>query len=45
VITTNPHSLDEYRVNYVDLNSLVFRNTFGCKAGQAMVKQNACRVW
>jgi putative endopeptidase len=45
VITTDPHSLDEYRVNYVDQNSLVFRNTFGCKPGQSMVRQNACRVW
>jgi endothelin-converting enzyme/putative endopeptidase len=44
-ITTNPHSLDEYRVNFVDQNSVEFRAAFGCKAGQPMVKENACRVW
>jgi putative endopeptidase len=44
-ITTDPHSLDQYRVNNVDQNSQDFRQTFGCKAGQAMVRENACRVW
>jgi predicted metalloendopeptidase len=45
IINTNPHSLDEYRVNFVDQNSVDFRNAFGCNAGQTMVKANACRVW
>jgi putative endopeptidase len=44
-ITTDPHSLDQYRVNNVDQNSQVFQQTFGCKKGQAMVSNNACRVW
>ena len=44
-ITTNPHSLPEYRVNYVEKNFPEFWQTFGCKKGQAMVNENACRVW
>ena len=45
VINTDPHSLDEYRVNYVEKNSEKFWEAFGCKKGQAMVSDNACRVW
>jgi endothelin-converting enzyme/putative endopeptidase len=45
VITTNPHSLDVYRVNNVEKNSPEFWKAFGCKKGQAMVSDNACRVW
>jgi endothelin-converting enzyme/putative endopeptidase len=45
VITTNPHSLNEFRINYVEKNSADFQKAFGCKAGQAMVSENACRVW
>lgn len=45
VISTNPHSLDQYRVNYVDQNSPDFWKAFGCKKGQPMVSANACRVW
>jgi predicted metalloendopeptidase len=44
-ITTNPHSLPEYRVNYVEKNFPEFWQAFGCKKGQAMVNENACRVW
>jgi putative endopeptidase len=45
IINTNPHSLSEYRVNYVEKNSREFANAFGCKEGQTMVNANACRVW
>jgi putative endopeptidase len=45
VVTTNPHSLSEYRVNYVEKNSPDFQKAFGCKAGHSMVSANACRVW
>jgi endothelin-converting enzyme/putative endopeptidase len=45
VITTNPHSLNEFRINYVEKNSADFQKAFGCKAGQGMVSENACRVW
>jgi len=42
---TDPHSAGEYRVNGVVSNSSEFREAFGCKAGQPMVRENACRVW
>jgi predicted metalloendopeptidase len=45
VITTNPHSLDEFRINYVERNFSEFQGAFGCKKGQMMVSQNGCRVW
>ncbi|MGZ4816490.1 MAG: M13 family metallopeptidase [Terriglobales bacterium] len=45
MITTNPHSLNEFRVNYVEKNSPEFWKAFGCKKGQPMVSENACRVW
>lgn len=44
-ITTNPHSLDQFRVNYPLSNQAGFAKAFGCKAGQPMVKVPACRVW
>jgi putative endopeptidase len=42
---TDPHSLDRYRVNGVVSNMPEFQQAFGCKAGDAMVRQKACRVW
>ncbi len=45
MINTNPHSLPEYRVNFVDKNSPEFWKAFGCQKGQPMVSDNACRVW
>jgi len=45
MITSNPHSLNEYRVNYVEKNSPEFWKAFGCHKGQPMVSDNACRVW
>jgi putative endopeptidase len=44
-ITTDPHSLNRYRVNMVVTNQAEFAKAFGCKAGQPMVKVPACRVW
>jgi putative endopeptidase len=44
-VTTNPHSPGKYRVNGVVQNMPEFQKAWGCKAGQAMVAQNACRVW
>jgi len=44
-ITTDPHSLNRYRVNMVLQNQADFAKAFGCKAGQPMVKVPACRVW
>jgi len=44
-IQTNPHSLAEFRVNGVVSNMPEFRQAFGCKIGQPMVRQNSCRLW
>jgi putative endopeptidase len=44
-ITINPHSLNQFRVNNVVSNMPEFWQAFGCKAGQPMVRANACRVW
>jgi putative endopeptidase len=32
-------------VNGAVQNSAAFQQAFGCKAGQPMVAENACRVW
>jgi endothelin-converting enzyme/putative endopeptidase len=45
VITTNPHSMPQFRVNKVESNMPEFQQAFGCKPGQPMVRANACRVW
>ncbi len=41
----DPHSPPQYRTNGVVSNMPEFQKAFGCKAGQPMVRQNACRVW
>jgi putative endopeptidase len=45
LLLTNPHPLDKYRVNNVVSNMPEFGKAFGCHKGQAMVRENACRVW
>jgi putative endopeptidase len=45
IVTTDPHSLPKYRVNNVVANMPEFQRTFGCKKGQPMVRENACRIW
>jgi putative endopeptidase len=42
---SNPHSTPKYRVNGVVSNMPEFQKAFNCKAGQPMVRANACRVW
>jgi len=43
---TDPHSPGRYRVNGVLSNMPEFRQAFGCKADQPMVRgDKACRVW
>ena len=42
---TDPHSPGEFRVNGVVSNSPEFQKAFSCKAGDAMVRQQQCRVW
>ncbi len=42
---TDPHSPGRWRVNGAVQNSAAFEKAFDCKAGQPMVRENACRVW
>jgi endothelin-converting enzyme/putative endopeptidase len=42
---TDPHSPAKYRVNGSLVNMPEFHKAFGCKAGQPMVSENACRIW
>jgi putative endopeptidase len=45
LVSVDPHSPGKYRVNGVMQNMPEFQNAWGCKAGQPMVSENACRVW
>jgi predicted metalloendopeptidase len=45
LVLIDPHSPGRWRVNGAVQNSAAFQQAFGCKAGQPMVSQNACRVW
>lgn len=45
IAQTNPHSIDKYRVNGVVSNMPEFQRAFGCEAGDAMVREKACKVW
>jgi predicted metalloendopeptidase len=42
---TDPHSPGEFRVNGSVSNMPEFAQAFSCKAGQPMVRENACRAW
>jgi putative endopeptidase len=42
---TDPHSPGEFRTNGVVSNNADFAKAYGCKAGQPMVRENACHVW
>ncbi len=44
-VLTDPHSPGRWRVNGAVQNSAAFQQAFGCKTGQPMVAENACRVW
>ena len=41
----DPHSPGRWRVNGAVQNSAAFQEAFGCKGGQPMVRETACRVW
>jgi predicted metalloendopeptidase len=45
LVSVDPHSPGKYRVNGTVQNMPEFQKAFNCKAGQAMVQENACRVW
>jgi len=44
-VRTDSHSPGKYRVDGVVENMPEFEKAWGCKAGQPMVAENACRVW
>ena len=44
-VLTDPHSPGKYRVDGTVQNMPEFQNAWGCKRGQPMVAENACRVW
>jgi putative endopeptidase len=45
LVLIDPHSPGRWRANGAVQNSAAFEEAFGCKAGQPMVAENACRVW
>jgi putative endopeptidase len=45
LVTIDSHSPGKYRINGVVQNMPEFQKAWGCKAGQPMVAENACRVW
>lgn len=42
---TDPHSPEQFRINGVVADLPQFGAAFGCKVGQPMMRENACRVW
>ena len=42
---TDPHSSGQWRTNGTVQNFDEFGKAFGCKVGQPMMPENACRVW
>lgn len=44
-VAGNSHALPKWRVNGPTSNMPQFAKAFGCKAGQPMVRANACSIW
>jgi predicted metalloendopeptidase len=42
---TDPHPLGRFRGNGPISNLEVFAKAFGCKNGDAMVRENSCKIW
>lgn len=42
---TNPHPLGRFRANGPLSNMVEFAKAFGCKHGEAMVREQACKIW
>jgi putative endopeptidase len=42
---TNPHPLGRFRGNGPLSNMAEFAKAFGCKKGDAMVREQACKIW
>jgi putative endopeptidase len=45
LVTVDPHSPGKFRVDGSVQNMPEFQQAWSCKAGDAMVNANACRVW
>jgi putative endopeptidase len=45
LVNVDPHSPGRFRTNGVVQNMPEFQKAWGCKVGQAMVRENQCRVW
>jgi putative endopeptidase len=42
---TNPHPLSRFRGNGPPSNMAEFAKAFGCKKGDAMVREQSCKIW
>ena len=42
---TNPHPLERFRGNGPISNMQAFAKAFGCKKGDPMVREQACKIW
>ncbi len=42
---TNPHPLSRFRTNGPLSDMAAFAKAFGCKKGDAMVREQACKIW
>lgn len=42
---TNPHPLGRFRANGPLSNMAEFAKAFGCQHGEAMVREQACKIW
>ncbi|WP_263359664.1 M13-type metalloendopeptidase [Acidicapsa ligni] len=45
LMLTDPHSLDQFRVNGSVQNMRQFGNAFSCKVGQPMMPAKTCQIW
>ena len=45
LMLTDPHSLDQFRVNGAVQNKPQFGHAFSCKVGQPMMPTNVCQIW
>jgi predicted metalloendopeptidase len=44
-VQTDPHALPRWRVNGPLSNLSTFAQAFGCKTGDAMVREQVCQIW
>jgi predicted metalloendopeptidase len=44
-VQTDPHSIQQFRVNGVVSNMPEFAEAFGCKTGKPMIREKRCQIW